>query len=255
MKIVARPRRIIHEHNGPNENTTTNQFYSEAWAADLFVLSITPTIRRGQNCRNKGAQYRREINKGDKGESGMERMRKGRDRGTTTGRTRREVSGNDARDERVRRRPRRRTFGGWLPESEIDCSAITIRCTQSREAGCGRTLLSCRRNICECIFPDIETDRRARDQTEHEVGRQRMSQLSRVSVRCFTRTRHDYYCMHPQYAREILCTRLQRAGAPRDQLHNRRYIFRSDNGSRGGKAEKTASVRSLVFVKGDSQEK
>lgn len=54
-----------------------------------------------------------------------------------------------------------------LVESEIDCSAITIRCTQPRRRshGEGRTLLSCRRNICEYIFPDIEADHTRLDRT------------------------------------------------------------------------------------------
>lgn len=54
-------------------------------------------------------------------------------------------------------------------KSEIDCSAITIRCTQPcwRNPTEWRTLLSCRPNICECIFPDIEADHRRLDRTVH----------------------------------------------------------------------------------------
>lgn len=80
----------------------------------MLVLSITPTIERGQNCRNKGAQYRREINKEHKG------CRDGKDGGVVGGgRTREEESANSE------------TFGGWAAaKSEIDCPAITIRCTQ-----------------------------------------------------------------------------------------------------------------------------
>lgn len=101
----------------------------------MFVLSITPTIRRGQNCRNKGrrnidAKLTRSIKAG-----GTER----------TGRTREEESADSE------------TFGDWAAaKSEIDGPAITIRCTQPGETGFGRSdVLPCRRNICECIFPDI----------------------------------------------------------------------------------------------------
>lgn len=103
---------------------TANQFYSEH---EPRICSFTDNSAADKIARIKGcnidAKLTRSIKAGE-----MER---------TARRERRIIGFRDFRR---------------LAKSEIDCSAITIRCTQP---GDGFRPNRCRRNICECIFPDI----------------------------------------------------------------------------------------------------
>jgi len=94
-------------------------------------LSITLAIRLGQNCQNKGVQYRREINKEHKD---------WRD-------------GKDKENERKKSRRIRKLLA-------VGCGEIRNRLfgnnnsVHSAERRVSAKAM-CRRNICECIFPDI----------------------------------------------------------------------------------------------------
>lgn len=115
MKIVAR---LIRGQSGATRWRIN--FIREREPRICSFLSITPANRRGQNCQNKGPQYRCEINKVDR-----ERERENETEMEEN------VTEMGSRDEG--------TCGPFLKvdfrrptaaKSEIDCSAITIPCTQ-----------------------------------------------------------------------------------------------------------------------------
>lgn len=112
---------------------------------------------------------------------------------------------------------RRRVVGDFrrlaAAKSEIDCSAITIRAL-SRETGFDRSdALPCRRNICECIFPDIPDGSHAAIRLLPESRQFRFDAT-------IPRTRHrDRYLPHAQCAWRYTA---------RVALQRRRYILPSE---------------------------
>lgn len=229
--------RIIHEHNRPTKTRRRINFIRSVSRADLLVLSITPAIRRGQNCRNKGAQYRSEINKGDKGE------RNGEDdtRGTTEGRRRSRGRGVPAASE-----GRRVGREGEETSSKEDFRRLAAG-IRNRLFGNNNSVHSAeRRAAAEHYFrvgaisvsAFFRISRRTERATRQELGRAEREEEQGGSSDFSSARHHSGLVIAAIIAAFTIRTRdIMHAIAcvperrERPAFHNRRYIFRSDNGS------------------------